>query len=196
MSLTNSNARITVDCLNELFALMANNPVRVNLRCAFGVQRNHLEFPEICLTNVKVLWTYIVDVGHIVLVKVILAGITTTITWKKNPENNVVRVHLGFRIVTAGSFKVRRLLILHTIRVQLVRIESEPAVVLVIRNTIVIIIMITSVSFSVFVMVSLVGVRYVRTVVQIVLVSILINVLVAVTLVSYAVVIRVDLKQY
>lgn len=83
---------------------------------------------------------------------------------------------------------------LHTIRVQLVRVEGKPAVVLVVRYAIIIIIMITSVSLSILVMVSLVGVRYVWAVVQIVLVSVLIDVLVAVTLVSYTVVIRVHLK--
>lgn len=85
-------------------------------------------------------------------------------------------------------------LILHTIRVQLVRIEGEPAVVLVVRYAIIVIIMITSVSLSILVVVSLVGVRYVWAVVQIVLVSILIDVLVAVTLVSDTIVIRVHLK--
>lgn len=90
-SLTNSNARITVDCLNQLFALMANNPVRVNLRCAFGVQRYHLEFTEVCLTNIKIFRTHVVDVGHIVLVKIILAEITTTIAWKRNAVKSYVQ---------------------------------------------------------------------------------------------------------
>lgn len=78
-SLTNSNARITVDCLNQLLALMTNNPVRVNLRCALGIQRNHLEFTEVCLTDVNIFRTHIIDVGHFVLIKIILADITTTI---------------------------------------------------------------------------------------------------------------------
>lgn len=94
-----------------------------------------------------------------------------------------------FRIVTTGSFRAGRWLNLHTIRVQLVRIEGEPTVVLVIRDAIIIIIVVTGVSLSILVMVSLVGVRDVWAIVQIVLVSILIDVLVAVTLVSYAVVI-------
>lgn len=66
--------------MNQLFALMANNPVRVNLRCAFGVQRNHLKFTEVCLTYVKVFWTYVIYIRHVVLVKIILACIATTIT--------------------------------------------------------------------------------------------------------------------
>lgn len=78
--LTNSNARITVDSLDKFFALMTDNPVRVNLGGAFGVQRNHLELAEVCLTNAKVFWTHIIDVGHVVLVKVIFASISATIT--------------------------------------------------------------------------------------------------------------------
>lgn len=78
--LTNSDARVAVDSLNQLFALMADDPVGINLRGAFGVQRNHLELAEICLANVKVLGTNVVDVRHVVLVKVIFASISTTIT--------------------------------------------------------------------------------------------------------------------
>lgn len=78
--LTNGDARVAVDSLNQLFALMADDPVRINLRSAFGVQRNHLELAEVCLTNVKVLRTHVVDVRNVVLVKVIFASISTTIT--------------------------------------------------------------------------------------------------------------------
>lgn len=78
--LTNSDTRVAVDSLNQLFALMADDPVGINLRGTFGVQRNHLELAEVCLANVKVLGTHVVDVGHVVLVKVIFAGISTTIT--------------------------------------------------------------------------------------------------------------------
>lgn len=80
LSLTNSNAWVTVDSLNQFFPLMADDPVRINLGGAFGVQRNHLELAEVCLTNIKVLWTHVVDVRHIVLVKVIFASISTAIT--------------------------------------------------------------------------------------------------------------------
>ena len=82
VSLTHSNARVTIDSLDQLFALMANHPVGVNLRGAFGVQGNHLELSEVCRTDVKVFWTYVIDVGHVVLVKVVFASIPTAITWK------------------------------------------------------------------------------------------------------------------
>lgn len=77
---TNSNARITVDSLHQLFALMPDHPVRVNLGGAFGVQRHHLESAEVSFANGKVLWAHVIDVQNIVLVKIIFAGITTTIT--------------------------------------------------------------------------------------------------------------------
>lgn len=76
-----------------------------------------------------------------------------------------------------------------TIRVQLIRIERQPAVVFIIRDAIVVVIMVTGVTFAILVMVSLVGVGNIRAVVQVVLVSILINVLIAVALVSHAVII-------
>lgn len=83
MSLTHSNARVTVDRLDQLLALVANHPVRVNLRGAFGVQGHHLELPEVCLADVKVFGAYVVDVGHVVLVEVIFASITTAVAWGK-----------------------------------------------------------------------------------------------------------------
>lgn len=53
--------------------------------------------------------------------------------------------------------------------------------------------MVASITLAVFVMVCLVGIGNVGAVVQIVLVTILVNVLVAVTFVSYAIRVRVDL---
>lgn len=66
----------------------------------------------------------------------------------------------------------------------MVRIGHEPAVVLVIRNAVIVIIMVTGVSLAVFVVVSLVGVGHIGTVVQVVLVAIFINILIVVTGVS------------
>lgn len=78
-TLTNSNARVAVNGLNQLFALVTHHPVGVDLGCAFGVQRNHLELAEVRLADVKVLWTHVNDVGHVVLVEVVFAGVATTI---------------------------------------------------------------------------------------------------------------------
>lgn len=71
-----------------------------------------------------------------------------------------------------------------TIRVLLVGIGHEPAVVPVVRNAVIVIVMVAGVSLAVFVVVGLVGVGYVGTVVQVVLVAIFINILIVVTGVS------------
>lgn len=80
-----------------------------------------------------------------------------------------------------------------TVRIQLVGVGGQSAIVLVIRYTIVIIIKVACVSFAVFVVVGLVGVGHVRTVVQVVLMAIFVNILVVVTLVSHQVVVYVHL---
>ena len=77
---TNSNARIAVDSLHQLLALMPDHPVGVNLGGALGVQRNHLESAEVCFTDGKVLRAHIMDVQNIVLVKIVFAHVTTAIT--------------------------------------------------------------------------------------------------------------------
>jgi len=58
---------------------MADNPVRINLGGAFWIQRNHLELAEVCLTDIKVLRTHVIDVRHTVLIEIIFASISTAI---------------------------------------------------------------------------------------------------------------------
>lgn len=82
-----------------------------------------------------------------------------------------------------------------TIRVLLVRIGHESAVVPVIRNAVIVIIVVTGISLAVFVVVSLVGVGHIGTVVQVVLVAIFINILIVVTGIPNAVRVRVKLKE-
>lgn len=77
--LTNSDARVTVDRLHQLFALMTHHPIGINLGRAFGVQRNHLELAEVCFTNAKVFGTDVIDVGDVVLVKVVFTGVAATV---------------------------------------------------------------------------------------------------------------------
>lgn len=72
-------------------------------------------------------------------------------------------------------------------------IENQSAVVFVIRDAIIIIIVVTGISFTILVVVSLVRVGDVRAVVKVVLVTVLIDILVAVTFVSNTVRIRVEL---
>lgn len=59
---------------------MADHPVRVILGCPFGVQRNHLESAEVSLTDVNVFRTDVINVWHTVVVKIIFASITSTVT--------------------------------------------------------------------------------------------------------------------
>lgn len=80
--LTDCKARVTVDCLNQFFTLVTNNPVWIILGCSFGIQGNHLKFSEISLTNFHIFRADIINVWHTVLVKVIFASISTSITCK------------------------------------------------------------------------------------------------------------------
>lgn len=82
-----------------------------------------------------------------------------------------------------------------TIGVLLVGIGHEPAVVPVIRNAVIVIVMVAGVSLAVFVVVGLVGIGYIGTVVQVVLVAIFINILIVVTGVSNEVRVRVKLER-
>lgn len=77
---TDSNARVAVDSLDQLLALMPDNPVGVDLGGTLGVQRNHLESAEVGFTDGKVFRAYIIDVQNIILIKIIFAHITTSIT--------------------------------------------------------------------------------------------------------------------
>ena len=80
-----------------------------------------------------------------------------------------------------------------TIRINLVRIECQPAVVLLIWNAVIVVIVVTGISLAVFVVVGLVGIGNVRAVVQVILVTILVNVFVAVAFVPHAIWVRISL---
>lgn len=92
----------------------------------------------------------------------------------------------------AATFKPFKCYIL-TIRVQLIGVGCQSAVVLLVRYTIIIIVVVTCVSFAILVMVSLIGVGHIGTVVQVVLMAVFINVLVIVTLISNQVIVYVSL---
>lgn len=97
-----------------------------------------------------------------------------------------------WRAPEAATFKPFKCHIL-TIRVQLVSVGCQSAVVPVVRYAIIIIIIVTCVSFAILVVVSLVGVGHVGTVVQVVLMAVFIDVLVIVTLISNQVIVYVSL---
>lgn len=199
---TNSNARVTVDSLHQLLALMPDHPVGVNLGGARGVQRNHLESAEVCFTDGKVLWTHIIDVQNVILVKIVFAYVATAIACKKNhkikPRSYQINRHTLCIWNRKRATDVSRDAILRgwlTIRVNLIRVISQPTIVFVIRNAVVVIIMVAGIPLAIFVVVCLVGIGYVGAIVQVVLVTVLINVLVVVTLVSYAIWVWVNLEE-
>lgn len=76
---TNSDAGVAVNCLYQLLALVADDPVGINLRGALWIQRNHLESTEVCFTNGKVLGAHVINVQNFVVIKVIFTRITTAI---------------------------------------------------------------------------------------------------------------------
>ena len=80
-----------------------------------------------------------------------------------------------------------------TIRIQLIGVSGQSAVVLIVWDTVIVVIMVTGISLAVLVVVRLVGIGDVGAVVQVVLVSVLIDVLVTVTLVAHAVVVGIHL---
>ena len=79
LRLTDSDAGVGVGCLYQLFALMANDPVGINLSGALGVQVDHLEVPEVCLADGVVLRTHIVNIRDTVIVEVIFTSVPTPI---------------------------------------------------------------------------------------------------------------------
>jgi len=80
-----------------------------------------------------------------------------------------------------------------TVGIQLIGVRGQPAVVLVVGDTVVVVVVVTGVPLAVLVVVRLVGVGDVRAVVQVVLVSVLVDVLVAVALVAHAVIVGIHL---
>jgi hypothetical protein len=86
--LTYSDARVWVCCLDQLLALVTNDPVGVNLCGTLGVQGYHLEVPEVSLTNGIVLRTHIINVWDTVVVKVVFTDITPPITCSQGTNKN------------------------------------------------------------------------------------------------------------
>lgn len=81
-----------------------------------------------------------------------------------------------------------------TVRVLLVPVGHQSAVVPVIRDTVVVVVMVAGVPFAVLVVVGLVAVGDVRTVVQRVLVAVLVDIIVVVTHVPHQVAVGVQLQ--
>lgn len=91
MLLTDCNAWIRIGGLNQLFALVSDHPVGINLSGSLWIQVDHLELPEVCFTDGIVLRTHVKDVWDTVVVKVIFAGISSSITcFKKKTSNEYI----------------------------------------------------------------------------------------------------------
>lgn len=74
-------------------------------------------------------------------------------------------------------------------------VGNQSAVIFVIRDTIIVIIMVTGITFSILVMVSLIGIGHIGAVIKVILMAIFIYVLVVVTLITYAIRITVFLSE-
>lgn len=90
------------------------------------------------------------------------------------------------------KFNVKKWHVL-TVRVQLVCVGRQSAVVPVVRYSVVVVVVVTRVPFAIPVVVGLVGVGHVRAVVLVVLMAVFINVLVVIALVSNQVIVYVCL---
>lgn len=69
----------------------------------------------------------------------------------------------------------------------MIRVKGQAAVVFVVRDAVIVIIMVAGITLAILVVVCLVGVGDVWAVVQVVLVTIFVNVLVVIALVAYAI---------
>ncbi len=77
--LTHCNTGVRIGRLNQLFALMSDHPVGINLCSSFGVQMYHLKLPEVSVTDGVVLRAHIQNVWNVVIVKIIFADIASSI---------------------------------------------------------------------------------------------------------------------
>lgn len=82
--LTHCDARVRVGSLNQLFALMSDHPVRIDLSGSLGIQVDHLELPEVCRTYGVVLRAHVENIRDAVIVKVVSAGVSPSIAYTRN----------------------------------------------------------------------------------------------------------------
>ncbi|KAI1237810.1 hypothetical protein IHE44_0013897 [Lamprotornis superbus] len=131
----------------------------------------------------------IINVWHIVLVKVIFASISTSITCRIKVMLPFYYHHCLLLSLTAWELKSELQISdcpgYLTIRISLIWVGDQSAVIFVIRDTIIVIIMVTGITFSILVMVSLIGIGHIGAVIKVILMAIFIYVLVVVTLITY-----------
>lgn len=88
VKLTYCDAGVRVGSLNQLFALVSHHPVGINLSGSLWIQVDHLELPEVCNADGIVLWTHIQYVWNTVIVKVVFAGVSSSIACSYKREIN------------------------------------------------------------------------------------------------------------
>lgn len=81
--LTHCDAWVRVGSLNQLFALMSDHPVRIDLSGSLGIQVDHLELPEVCRTYGVVLRAHVENIRDAVIVKVVYAGVSPSIAYTR-----------------------------------------------------------------------------------------------------------------
>ncbi len=107
--LTNSNARITVDGLQKFFALVTDDPVGVDLGSSRGIERDHLEPAEVCFTDAKVLRANVVNIRHVIDVKVVLANVASPVSWTGEKRHKfsmckfTLKVHIKWTKISAST---------------------------------------------------------------------------------------------
>ena len=79
LKLTYSDARVRVGGLHQLFALVPDHPVGVDLRGSLGVQVDHLKLPEVRYADGVVLRAHVENVRDAVVVEVVLAGVPSSV---------------------------------------------------------------------------------------------------------------------
>lgn len=83
MQLTDCDAWVRVGRLDQLFALMSDHPVRIDLSGSLGIQVDHLELSEVCGTDGVVFRAHVENIRDAVVVKVVFAGVSSSITYKR-----------------------------------------------------------------------------------------------------------------
>jgi len=86
MLLTDCEAWVRVGSLDQLFALMSDHPVGIDLSGSLRIQVDHLELSEVCDTDGIVLRTHVKNIWNTVVVKVVFAGISSPIACSRKRD--------------------------------------------------------------------------------------------------------------
>lgn len=78
--LTYCNTRVRIGSLHEFLALVSYHPVGIDLRGSFRIQMHHLELSKVGDTDAVILGAHVKDVGDAVVVKVVFACVTSSIS--------------------------------------------------------------------------------------------------------------------